>query len=202
MRNRDEFFADAIAVLSAACARAAAMKDPELALKEIATAACEGLGDKQAHLAEGALKPGEKQVSISGYFFVRRRREDMILIAEVGWPPDQHRLVIGVDEGRPGWVVRNAQPLVLPNTDEDRTFTQIISSARMGSSLYAPLRWQGETLGLITVASQARRTYGEIDLALLGLVANHVAALWVALGGPDTLSKLREGTRIAPDRED
>ena len=66
MRNRGEFFADAIAVLPGACARAAEMKDPEPALKEIATAACAGLGDKQAHLVAGALKPGEKQVSISG----------------------------------------------------------------------------------------------------------------------------------------
>lgn len=176
--------------------------DPEAALAAIGHLVCDSLGDKSAGSRPGALKPGESDFTISGYFIVRPATDDMILMAEIGWPADQHRLVIEIDEGRPGWVVGNATPLVLPNTDDDGTFTQILSSARMGSSMYAPLRWLGSVLGLITVASQARYTYAAEDLPLLEIAAAHAASMWVALGGNDYAANAESGQFLPRDRSD
>jgi hypothetical protein len=174
--------------------------DPEAALAAIGQLVCDILGDKTAASQPGSLKPGETDFTISGYLNVRPEGTDMILIAETGWPADQHRLIIEIDEGRPGWVVGNATPLVLPNTDDDGTFTQILSSARMGSSMYAPLMWQGSALGLITVASQARNTYGTDDLPLLQIAAAHAASLWIALGGNSYASNTESGQFLPKNR--
>lgn len=181
-------------------AEASDSADAEAALASIGRLVCETLGDNTASSRPGSLKPGETNLTISGYFIVRPGREDMILMAEIGWPIAQHRLLIEIDEGRPGWVVGNATPLVLPNTDDDGTFTQILSSARMGSSMYAPLLWQGSVLGLITVASQARHTYGAEDLSLLQIAAAYAASIWIALGGNDYVAGAESGPFLPRDR--
>ena len=186
-----EFYPMVMSEFTRGFSAAARSEDPEQALSVIATAAIEALGDKDASRRPGALKPGEVLHTIAGYFFVREGVEDMLLLAEIGWPPEQHRLRIAIDEGRPGWVVENAAPLVNPNTDEDKVFTQIISSARMGSSMYAPLVSNGDVLGLITVACQARYTYDSSDLELLVIAARHAAAVWIALDGPTYLARQR-----------
>ena len=174
--------------------------NPEAALETIGLVICETLGDRSAASRPGSLKQEETDFTISGYFVVRPGREDMILVAETGWPQEQHRLVIETSEGRPGWVVSNATPLLLPNTDDDATFTQILSSARMGSSMYAPLIWQGSVLGLITVASQARYTYSDHDLPLLEIAAAYAASVWIAMGGEKFLAGLEAGEFLARDR--
>ena len=114
----------------------------------------------------------------------------LLLLAEVGFPPEQHRLRVGIDEGRPGWVLRHGRPLLLANTDEDPQFTQILSRARMGSAILAPLRWRGETLGLLVAASQARNTYSQLDLDALITFADLGSALFVAHRGPSHLAEL------------
>lgn len=201
MNDTQDRSTHAVRRVAAAFAEASGAADPEAALAVIGRLACEVLGDPEAASRPGALKPGESNFSIAGYFIVRPGRRDMLLVAEIGWPPEQHRLIIDIDEGRPGSVVAGARPLVLPNTDQDGTFTQILSSARMGSSLYAPLVWQGEVLGLITVASQARYTYSADDLPLLEVAAAHAAALWVALGGgPGFLENAAAGRVLPRDR--
>lgn len=192
--------ADALRRAATVFGEASGAPDPETALALIARLACEILGDRSAASRPRALKPGEKDFTIAGYFIVRPGRRDMMLFAEIGWPADQHRLVIDIDEGRPGSVVGGGRALVLPNTDEDGTFTQILSSARMGSSLYAPLWWQGETMGLITVASQARYTYSGADLPLLELIAAHAACLWVALDGRRFVDNAEAGRVLPKDR--
>ena len=174
--------------------------NPESALTTLGHYICKHLGDKSAAERPGSLKSGETNFTISGYFIVRPGFNDMILISEIGWPEDQHRLTIETGEGRPGWVVNNAAPMVLPNTDEDATFTQILSSARMGSSMYAPLLWQGSVLGLVTLASQARYTYSNEDLPLLQLVAAHAASIWVSLGGKEFLSGAAAGQFLPKNR--
>jgi len=81
-----------------------------------------------------------------------------------------------------------------------KTFTQIVSSARMGSSMYAPLRFRGRVLGLVTLASQARHTYDAGDLVCFEILANHAAACWVAHGGPVFLDAQKAGARLRADR--
>ena len=117
----------------------------------------------------------------------------MILVGETEFPAEQHRLVIAIDEGRPGWVVSNMTPAIIPNTDTSHGFTQILSSARMGSAVFAPLIWSNQCLGVLVVASQARNTYREVDLSLLVQYANLASAVWVAKGGPTYLATLEPG---------
>ena len=40
------------------------------------------------------------------------------------------------------------EPVVLPNTDEDHLFRQILSTARVGSTLYLPVVWSDEVIGM------------------------------------------------------
>ena len=193
-------YLESVERMARAFSDATAARDPEAALRTIGVAACEALGDRSAASRPGALKPGETDFTISGYFVLRPGGEDMLLVAETGWPAEQHRLVIEIGEGKPGWVLANKTPLLLPNTDEEPAFTQILSSARMGSSMYAPLLWRGSALGLITVASQARHTYRVIDLPLVEMAAAHAASLWVAMGGAQYLAGLEAGELLARDR--
>ena len=166
----------------------AAADNAEAALSAIGEACLSRIGDPDASSRPGALKPGEAERTNCGFFLVLPDGERMMLLGEHGWPDEQHRLVASTDNGRPGWTVRNGQPCVCPNTDEDPIFTQIFKTARMGSTIYAPLIWKGETLGLINFASQTRWTYGEADLPLVAALGHLAATAWMAHGGPEFLA--------------
>jgi GAF domain-containing protein len=171
----------------AATGKAAAEADSaESAIETIVRRASE-LGDPVAHQKPGALDPGQKQFFVSGGFLITPDRKYLMLVGNTGFPAEQKRLMVPIDGGNPGWVVANRQSLVLPNTDDDRSFRQYLKTSRMGSALYSPLLWQGEILGLILVAAQARNTLGPADLAILDALAPLAAASWVALGGPQWL---------------
>ena len=142
------------------------------------------IGDREAHLRPGALKPGERQFSVAGAFLVTPDRRFNMLVAGVGFPPEQRRLSVPIAHGHPGRVVRERQPILLANTDEHADFRQYLKTARMGSSVYAPFFWRGELLGQLLVASQARHTYGPGDLAVATAFAAAAGPLWVAAGGP------------------
>lgn len=163
---------------------------PEEALREI-TNRCPGLlGDRDAHLRPGALKAGERQFSVCGVFLLTPDGRQNLLVADVGFPPEQHRLRIDVDLGHPGWVVRHRRPLLLTNTDLDPSFRQILKTSRMGSALYAPMIWKDEFFGQLVLASQARNTYAQTDLDILVTFAGVATALWRAHDGPAWLSTL------------
>jgi hypothetical protein len=87
-------------------------------------------------------------------------------------------------------VVPHQRPLVLANTDEASDFRQILQTARMGSALLGPMFWQGQMLGQLITAAQARNTYGPIDLDLLMCFAHMAAAVYMAHGGPEWLGTL------------
>jgi hypothetical protein len=180
----------AVKALARATRAACAAPGPEEALRELTSVCPVVLGDKQAHLRPGALKPAERQFSVCGAFMLTPDRRSNLLIAEVGFPPEQHRLRIDAALGHPGWVVEHQEPLILANTDLDANFQQILKTSRMGSALYAPMIWQGEFLGQIVCASQARDTYQQADLDVLITFAETATALWVAQGGPTFLRTL------------
>jgi GAF domain-containing protein len=181
---------DALRALGEAMRAATRASDPEAALRELTTRTPALLGDPHASRRPGALKPGEHQFSVSGLFMLTPGGQQNLLIADVGFPPEQHRLRIDVRLGHPGWVAKHQRPLILANTDEDPAFTQILTTARMGSALFAPVMWQGEFLGQLILASQARNTYAPIDLDILGVFAEAATALWIAHGGPAFLRTL------------
>jgi hypothetical protein len=187
---RDPVWEKAIAALRHAARAACAADGPEEALRHITALGPALLGDSEAHLRPGALKPGERQFTVAGAFMLTGDGRQNLLLAELGFPPEQHRLRIDVDLGHPGRVVRKREPLLLANTDLDANFKQILKTSRMGSALYAPMTWKGTLLGQIVVASQARDTYGQRDLDLLVTFAEVATALWWAHGGPAFLETL------------
>ncbi|WEK50227.1 MAG: GAF domain-containing protein [Candidatus Kaistia colombiensis] len=174
---------DPLAYIAAAGQAAVQASDAEGAIEAIMRRAAE-LGDPAGPERAGALDPGQRQFFVSGGFMITPDRQYLMLVGNTGFPAEQKRLMVPIDGGNPGWVVANRRSLVLPNTDEDRSFRQYLKTSRMGSALYAPLLWQGEILGLILVAAQARNTLGAADLAILDALAPLAAANWVAKGGP------------------
>lgn len=157
--------------------------DAEAALLAVGHAGLSRIGAP----CDGARATSETSRRIFHFFLVLPGARQMMLFAEYGWPVEQHRLVTSIDNGRPGWTVRQGRSCVCPNTSEDAVFTQILKTERMGSTIYAPLLWRGKTLGLISFAAQPPYTYQEADLPSvegLGLMA---AAALVAHGGPTLL---------------
>jgi signal transduction protein with GAF and PtsI domain len=78
---------------------------------------------------------------------------------------------------RPGRSQRFAEPNVggvttIPNW----CFRQILKTEHMGSAVFAPIVWQPEAFGVLTVAAQARNTYDGTDLEVALLFANAAAA--------------------------
>jgi hypothetical protein len=181
---------EAIAALVRATRAAGEAAGPEEALRAL-TAVCPALlGDRAAAQRPGALKEGERQFSVCGAFMLTPDGRSNLLVAEVGFPPEQHRLKIDAGLAHPGWVVAHRKPLILANTDLDRDFKQILKTSRMGSALYAPMLWRGEMLGQLVCASQARDTYHPADLDVLVAFAGTAAPLWIAHGGPAFMKAL------------
>jgi hypothetical protein len=182
--------AEALARLAEAMQAANSTTDVESALGHLTAATREVLGDKAAHLRPGGLKTGERQFVVSGIFLMTADRQHNLLVAEQGFPPEQHRLLIPIDFGPPGWVVQYQRPRVIPNTDEAPDFEQILKTSRMGSTLYGPMFWQGQMLGQVLTAAQAKNTYGPIDLDIFMCFTHAAAAVYIAHDGPEWLRTL------------
>jgi len=182
--------AAALATLAEATRAANGAPDAESALRYLTAATQEVLGDQEAHLRPGGLRAGEHQCTDAGIFLITPDRQHHLLVAEHGFPPEQHRLRIPIDLGHPGWVAQHQHPLVLTNTDEVPDFRQILKTARMGSALFGPMVWRGQMLGQIITAAQARHTYGPIDLDIFMGFAHVAAAVSIAHGGPGWLRTL------------
>ncbi len=182
-RDLDRFRAQALAALRQAGETATLTAPVEAALSDITKTAYDLLGDREAHLQPGALKEGETQFFVCGIFLLRPGDAGHILVAEHGFPAEQHRLTVAIDMGHPGHVWRTKGPLILANTDEHTDFKQILKTARMGSALYAPMFWRGEMLGQIICAAQARNTFQDIDLDVLCAFAGLAGLAFVAGDG-------------------
>jgi hypothetical protein len=182
--------AQALARLAEATRAANDAQDVERALGHLTAATREVLGDKEAHLRPGGLRASEHQFVVSGIFLITADRQHNLLVAEHGFPPEQHRLRIPLDFGPPGWVVRHQRPRVMANADEVQDFRQILKTSRMGSTLYGPLLWRGQMLGQIITAAQARNTYSSIDLDICMCFTHVAAAVYIAHGGPEWLRTL------------
>ena len=148
------------------------------------------LGDREARARPGALKAGEHQFFVSGVFMVRPGARGHVLVAEHGFPPEQHRLRIPIDIGHPGRVWAEQKPLLLANTDDHDDFKQILQTARMGSALYAPLFQRRNMVGQIIAAAQARNTFEFADLEVLCGFATFASLAYVAHDGAKFLESL------------
>ena len=130
--------------------------DPETALSICVETSLRITGNAAAFKQPSSLKTGERHFFVGGVFLVAPDNASHLLVAEWGFPPEQHRLNFPLDTGHPGWTWKNRQPLILENTDEHSDFKQILKTSRMGSAMYAPMLWQGQFIGQIITAAQAR----------------------------------------------
>jgi hypothetical protein len=170
--------------------------DFEAALHRLNQVSATALGDATAAARPGMLKPGERNYRVAGTFLVTPDRRYNMLTGNVGFPPEQRRLMIPIEWNDPGWVVANEQPLLIPNTDHHQQFRQFLKSSRMGSSVYAPVfaRVGGcvRLVGQMVAAAQARETYdaGDLDrLRMIAALAGYAHALhdgvaWLAADYP------------------
>ncbi|UOM34236.1 GAF domain-containing protein [Acuticoccus sp. I52.16.1] len=185
-----DFHTRAVDALHAAILASRAESDPEDAVRHFTRATRALLGKPGAAEAPGALKPGETQFIVSGCFFITPLRDSMILLADHGFPAAQRHARISVTDSRPGHAVQTKTPAVVPNTDVDPIFRQILSSGVVGCSVYVPVFWGDEVVGMFNTAAQARYMYDETDLAVQVLFANAAIGAWIAKGGPDKLARL------------
>lgn len=162
--------------------------NPEKALFNITECARTSVGDPNARERPGAINPGDPDFVISGIFFVAPSRDHMVLVVDNGF--DMRLARISVHDSRPGNTVRTGRPAFLANTDEDKLFRQIIAKGRVGASLYLPMKWGREVIGMFNVAAMARYTFDEPDTRTGILFADLAAATWMALGGPRYLDEL------------
>lgn len=185
MRDRDHHALRQLALerLGDVGRQASEAQDVEAALRVATHTTFDLLGDRQAHLRPGALKAGERQFFVSGIFLVTPEVDGHLLVAQHGFPPEQHRLRIPIDTGHPGWVYQHQQPLLLANTDAHADFKQILQTARMGSAIYGPMLWRGRMVGQLLTAAQARHTFEPVDLEILVAFAQLASALYQAHDG-------------------
>lgn len=190
MRDLQEFYARSVALLARVAEEGSKAAGPEEALSVVTRAAFENLGYREAALEPSNLKEGEKDQYACGTFFVLPGGEKQILLAPQNYGPTQNYMVIGTDLGHPGWMVKNRKPLILPNTDEHKSFVKILETFRGGSVVYAPIQWQGQFLGQMICAGQARNVMQDADLEVLVALCNLAASLWVGHGGLEALEKI------------
>lgn len=170
---------------------------PEAVVHDAMAALFPHLGDRQAHLRDGALLEGQHQFFVCGGFFATPDGRHQMLVGNTGFPPDQRRLLIPIDGGHPGVVLATGKPLLLENTREHQAFRQYLRTARMGSAIYAPLIWDGAARGLVIMAAQAAWTMRAEDLAALVEVAPAVRDGWLRTGGPDWFAAEYAAVRAA-----
>ena len=198
MERGAAFFERVTQGLLAAAEASRVETDPELALAHITRIAQQVLGEHTGQQSQAA-GAGEPEFRCAGIFFAAPKRDHLILLAEHNYPPEQHRARISIQDSNPGLVVRTGEPKIVPNTDEDPNFRQILSTTRVGSSVYLPVIWRRQVLGMFNVAAQARHALAEIDLRMGLLFANLSAATWMALDGPRYLEAVLAG--LPPWRE-
>ncbi|QIB35233.1 GAF domain-containing protein [Ancylobacter pratisalsi] len=190
MTRPADFHARAIDVLHDANEAAWRETDPEEGVRHFTNATRGLLGDPDAPAQPGALKPGETQFIVSACFFIAPSRDHMIVFADnfgLG------RARISVTDSRPGHTVQTRQAAVVKNTDEDKIFRQIIKTGRVGCSIYVPVMWKGEVMGMFNTASQARYMYDEEDMKVQKLFAACAVAAWMGLGGPERVAEEAAG---------
>lgn len=167
-------------------AEGAAAKGPEEALYTITRALPALLGDPSAALRPNAFRedPAPKIGAACTAFMRTADGLHHMIVAPVNFAPEQYHELVDIKLGHPGEVAHTHQPMLLRDTALHASFVKILQSFRAGSSIFAPLMWKGDYLGVLICANAARNTFGEADLAAHRGFAALAASLWVAQAGP------------------
>lgn len=184
--------AEVVAALSRVAAEAAAADGPEAALSCITRTLPALLGDPDAARRPDAFResPPPALRTAAAAFLRTPDGTRHLVAAPVNFAPEQHHELIDIALGHPADVARSRRPLLLRDTALHSGFVKILQSFRAGSSMFAPLLWRGEYLGVLICASAARSTYGERDLLAHQAFAGLAALGFVAQGGPAWLGGL------------
>lgn len=186
-------------LLERAGAAAAEQTTPEAAVRALLTPLYSELGQRSGPFD---LPEGVTQFFVAGAFLVTPDQEWHMLMASLGFPPEQTRLMIPIGGGHPARVRASGLPLHLPDTEaEPGSFKQYLKTARMGSAIYAPMIWQGAFLGQIVLAGRAALSLRPADFAVMRAAAPLAAAAYVAHGGPDWLRQIYppdDAFRVSP----
>jgi hypothetical protein len=171
-------------------AEGAAAPGPEEALWAITRTVPALLGDPAAALRPNAFRedPAPRIGAAATVFLRMPDGRHHLISAPVNFAPSQHHELVAIELGHPGHVAKTRQPMLLHDTALHASFVKILQSFRAGSSMFAPLLWQGDYLGVLICANAARGTYAEADLAALQGFAGLGAALFMAHGGPAWLA--------------
>lgn len=189
-RDVANFNKNAARILQEAALEADAAGNAEDALHVVTLALVNLLGDRNAHLQPGNLKQGEFQQFACGALFLTPDGISNQLIAPINYHPDQLHMKIDATIGHPGWMVKNQKPLLLANTDLDKSFVKILRTFRAGSVCYAPIKSGNIYFGQIICAAQGRNTMTEDDLAVHTSFCQLASTIWVAKDGLNYLKSI------------
>ena len=183
---------EVVAALARIASEAGAAEGPEAALWCVTRAVPALLGDPAAASRPDAFRevPPPAVGAAAAAFLRTRDGLRHLVAAPVNFAPEQHHELVDIALGHPAEVARTRRPLLLRDTALHSGFVKILQSFRAGSSMFAPLLWRGDYLGVLICANAARRTYGERDLIAHQAFAGLAAACFVAQGGPAWLAAL------------
>lgn len=183
---------DVTLALSRCAAEGMAAHDPEEALWCITRTIPALLGNPAAaEVRRDAFREDPPFVRAAATVFLKTPDGRHHLIsAPVNFKPEQYHERVAITLGHPAEVARTKRPMLLHDTALHVSFVKILQSFRAGSSMFAPLLWRDEYLGVLICANAARGTYGERDLLALQAFATLGAALFMAQGGPAWLAGL------------
>ena len=173
-------------------AEGAAAAGPEDALWAITRTVPAVLGNPAAALRPNAFRenPPPAVGAAAAVFLRMADGQHHLIAAPVNFAPEQHHELVAIELGHPGHVARTQQPMLLHDTALHVTFVKILQTFRAGSSMFAPLLWRGDYLGVLICAHAARGSFSEVDLTALQAFAGLGAALFMAQGGPAWLEGL------------
>ena len=187
-------------LLERAAAAGASADGPEAALRALLAPFHTELGDRSP---SSGLPEGTEQFLVAGAFIVTPDSDWHMLVAGIGFPPEQARLMIPIGAGHPGAVCASGVPLHLQDTEAGSgAFKQYLKTARMGSAIYVPMVWQSRFIGQIVLAARARGSLGPADFAAMQAAGPIAAALWMAHAGDDWLARNyppQDAFRVTPE---
>ncbi len=183
---------DVLLALARVAADAAAAAGPEEALWCVTHTLPALLGNPAAALRPNAFRedPPPLVGSACAVFLRTPSGAHHMIAAPVNFAPAQYHELVAIGLGHPGEVARHRRPLLLHDTALHHSFLKILQSFRAGSSMFSPLLWRGDYLGVLITANAARGSFGEGDLLAQQAFAGLAAACFVAQGGPAWLAGL------------
>jgi GAF domain-containing protein len=175
-----------ILALSRVTADACAATGPEEALWCFTRNIPALLGDASAAARQGAFRDTGPLAATSAAAAFMRTPDGRhhLITAPVNFLPEQHHELVDIELGHPGEIAHSRRPLLLRDTTLHTSFVKILQTFKAGSTLFAPLLWKGDYLGVLICANAARRTFSESDLVVHQTFAHVAAACWIAQDGP------------------